>query len=241
MRENPALDKQKVLSFLKVNEGARLRSQVCERVFRNHITSAELDQLLNTVLSGLVYVRDGQWKLSKAGWREANQIAAPEPPESQESAYSDEGWTRFKQLAKENPDASAQRLLQLASKHLGDPLSDTEYWRQFRAANPEWYLGEPRTWYAPDVELIENYPAFYPSRPLTASERANRPTSEAGWREWAARTRGASIEPLLVEMPAYECANILKVCKKVGMVNALDIFGQEKIDLAHRLAGIANT
>ena len=53
------------------------------------------------------------------------------------------------------------------------------------------------------------------------------------------RQPGASLEPFAVEMPAYECANILRVLKKVGEHNALDIFGTEKIATAHRLAGLS--
>jgi hypothetical protein len=232
-----------VLLFLKDSGGARLRSQVCEQVFKNHITADELDQLLRTVLSGLVTARKRKnretWKLTESGWAAANQIVAQKPPESQETPVSD-AYQRFKALAQANPDASPQRLLQLAGRHLGDPLEDTEHWRTFRAENPEWYLQPPQSWYAADVALDESgYPLRYPSGdPLTAKEREVRPATEQGWFERAVRQPGASLEPLAVEMPAYEVANILRVTKKIGQQAAEEIFGSEKIATARRLVGL---
>jgi hypothetical protein len=225
-----------VLLFLKDNGGARIRSQVCEQVFKNHITSAELDTLLSTVLSGLVTARKRKyretWKVTVAGW-----ALAQKPPEEQETPASDT-FQRFKALAQENPDASPQRLLQLAGRSLGDPLAWSEEWR---VAHPEWYLQQPREWYARDVELDQDgYPMRYPTEPLSAQERSARPVNDKAWFERAMRQPGASLEPLAVEMPAYEVANILRVTKKVGEQNALDIFGSSKIGLAWRLARISS-
>lgn len=235
-----------VLLFLRNNGGASLRSQVCEKVFKNHITSAELDKLLSTVLSGLATARKRKnretWKLTPAGWAASNQAAtqevAPIQPETRSETISDD-FARFKALAKENPDASPQRILQLAGRHIGDPLEESNHWREFKAQNPEWYLQQPREWYPADVELTEDYPTRYPSEPLTAKERDVRPTTERGWFERAMRQPGASLEPFAVEMPAFEVANILRVLKKVGEQNALDIFGSEKIATAHRLVGLS--
>ena len=228
----------KVLLFLKDNDGARLRSQVCTQVFNNHITTQELDNLLNTVLSGLVTIRKRKnretWKLTPAGWSVANQMSAPDVAPAQTEAIP-EGFARFKTLAKENPDASPQRLLQLAGRSLGDPLS----WPEWRETHPEWYLQQPRDWYSPDVQLDESgYPLRIPADPLTAKERETRPTNERGWFDRAMRQPGASLEPLACEMPAYECANVLRVTKKVGQQAAEEIFGLEKIMAARRLVVI---
>ena len=232
----------KVLLFLKDNDGARLRSQVCTQVFNNHITTQELDNLLNTVLSGLVTIRKRKnretWKLTPAGWATANQIVVPDAQPAQAEPVSSD-FARFREIVKQNPDCSVQRALQLAGRHLGDPLGDTEQWRAFRAENPEWYLQAPRTWYAADLELdSDGYPLRIPADPLTAKERETRPTNERGWFDRAMRQPGASLEPLACEMPAFEVANVLRVTNKVGEQNALDIFGPTKIELARKLAGI---
>ncbi len=50
----------------------------------------------------------------------------------------------------------------------------------------------------------------------------------------------ASLEPLAMEMPAYEVAYVLRVTKKVGLAAATDIFGEDKILTAFRLARIAS-
>ncbi len=236
-----------VLLFLRNNGGSSHRSQVALEVFQNHISSVELDQLLSTVLSGFVTARTRKnkqtWKLTQAGWSaSANHIAttAQNAPPTQEEPASD-GYARFKALARENPDASPQRLLQLASRHLGDPLEDTEHWRTFRAQNPEWFLAQPKDWYPHDVELdADGYPMRYPAEPLTAKEREVRPTNDRGWFDRAMRQPGASLEPLAVPMPAFEMANILRVVKKVGEQAAVEIFGTGKIATARQLAGISS-
>ncbi len=233
-----------VLLFLRNNGGFSLRSQVALEVFSNNITAAELDKLLATVLNGFVIARTRKnkqtWKLTSQGWvASANHIAtaAQEAQPARQEPISD-GFARFKQLAKDNPDVTPQRLLQVAGRHIGDPLWDTEHWRAFRAQNPEWFLKQPREWYSSDVELTEDYPTRYPENPLTSKERETRPTTERGWFDRAMRQPGASLEPLAVEMSAAECANVIRVVKKVGMQAGQDIFGQEKIEQAHRLAGI---
>jgi hypothetical protein len=243
LREELMQSETEVLLFLRNNGGASLRSQVCEKVFKNHIMSADLDKLLATVLSGLVTARKRKnretWKLTTQGWAaSANQITAPEAQPMQAEPIST-GFARFREIVEQNPDCSVQRALQLAGRHLGDPLEDSEQWRSFRAQNPEWYLLQPKDWYSSDVAVDESgYPLRYPTDPLTAKEREVRPTTEQGWFDRAMRQTGASLEPFAVEMPAYECANILRVCKKVGEQNALDIFGAAKIATARRLAGL---
>jgi hypothetical protein len=230
-----------VLLFLKDNGGARIRSQVCEQVFKNHITSAELDTLLSTVLSGLVTARKRKnretWKLTESGWAAANQIVAQKSLEEQETPVSD-AFQCFKALAQENPDCSIQRLLQLAGRHIGDPLTWGPEWQE---KHREWFLQQSRDWYSQDVELDQDgYPLRYPAgEPLSAQERSVRPVNDKAWFDRAMHQPGASLEPLAVEMPAYEVANILRVTKKVGEQNALDIFGQSKIELARRLAYIS--
>jgi hypothetical protein len=230
---------EKVLVYLRDNGGSAKRSVISIEVFSRNCSSSELDELLETLLSGFVTVdRSKKWLLTPLGWSKANaiQIVAPEAPESQQSISSDDGWTRFKELAKANPDASQQRLLQLAGRHIGDPLDPQ--WAEWRASHPEWFLQQPKDWYAPDVELTEDYPTRYPSDPLTAKDREVRPTGEAGWFERAMRHPGASLEPLACEMPAIEVANVIRVCRKIGMPNAVDIFGAAKIATAHRLVGV---
>jgi hypothetical protein len=236
------LKRDEVLNFLKDNGGTRLRSQVCEGVFSNNIKSAELDNLLSTVLSGLVTARKRKnretWKLTESGWSAANQIAAPEAQPTQAEPIS-AGFARFREIVEQNPDCSVQRALQLAGRHIGDPLGDTEQWRTFRAENPEWFLQLPATWYASDVTLDESgYPLRFPADPLTAKERETRPTTERGWFDRTMRQPGASLEPFAVEMPGFEVANILGVCKKVGQQLAEEIFGPVKIATARRLVGL---
>lgn len=232
-------EKEKVLIFLRDNGGSSGRSDVSIQVFRRNLSAAQLDELLKTVLSGLVEIREKKWTLSQPGWNLANQIDTQEAQPAQEEPATD-AFSRFKALAKANPDVSPQRLLQLAGRHLGDPLEDSEHWRQFRAEHPEWYLQQPREWYAHDLELDQDgYPMRYPTEPLTAKERDVRPVNEKAWFDRAMRSPGASLEPLAMEMPAYEVANILRVVKKVGMQEAEQIFGQAKIEQAQQLAGIA--
>src|SRR5437016_163222 len=239
-------DKEKVLTFLRDHNGEASKSQIIIDIFSSGRSQSELADLLASELAGLVtsrkfYNRKNKpqvWKLTPAGWSVANQMSAPEAQPTQGEPVSSD-FARFKSLAKENPDASPQRLLQLAGRHIGDPLEDTEQWRAFRAENPEWYLQAPRTWYAQDTELdTDGYPLRIPADPLTAKERETRPTNERGWFDRAMRQPGASLEPLACEMPAFEVANVLRVTNKVGEQNALDIFGPTKIELARKLAGI---
>ncbi|HEU0047008.1 MAG TPA: hypothetical protein VFQ43_05310 [Nitrososphaera sp.] len=231
-------DRNKVLSFLKDNEGQTIKTKIFIDVFKSCRSQSELAKLVASELAGLVVVRKKKnkeiWKLTESGWAAANQIGTPEVQPAQEETIPD-GFARFRSLAKENPDASPQRLLQLAGRSLGDPLS----WPEWRETHPEWYLQQPRDWYAHDVELdVDGYPMRFPTDPLTAKERETRPTNERGWFERATRQPGASLEPLACEMPAFEVANVLRVTKKVGEQSGLDIFGQPKIELARRLAGI---
>jgi len=231
-------EKEKVLVFLRNAGGFATRSAISIEVFQRHLTADELDTLLSTVLNGFVEVKEKKWKLTPLGWNLANQIGAPEATPVQPETISSD-FARFKTLAKENPDCSAQRLLQLAGRHLGDPLEDSEQWRSFRAENPEWYLLQPREWYRSDVALDESgYPLRYPTDPLTAKEREVRPATERGWFERTMRQTGASLEPFAVEMPGFECANILRVVKKIGQQLAEEIFGPTKIATARRLVGV---
>src|SRR5215470_14786829 len=125
---------EKVLVYLRDKGGTALRSAVLSDVFSRNSSASELDEILGRDLAGLVYVnRAKKWVLTAPGWVKANtlEIVAPVPPESQEATFSDPNWTRFKELAKANPDASAQRLLQLAGRHIGDPLeSEWAEWRE---------------------------------------------------------------------------------------------------------------
>jgi hypothetical protein len=238
-------DKEKVLVFLRDHEGKASKTQIIIDIFKSGRSQSELADLLASELAGLVVQKKQYnlknkpqtWKLTTAGWATANQIVAEMPAETQEEAIP-EGFARFKSLAKENPDASAQRLLQLAGRHIGDPLQWGSEWQQTR---PEWYLQQPRDWYSRDVELdADGYPMRCAENSLIAKEREVRPSSEAGWFERAMRQPGASLEPLAVEMPAFEVANIIRVTRKVGMANAVDIFGSEKITTAHRLVGLSS-
>jgi hypothetical protein len=229
-----------VLLFLRNNGGASLRSQVCEKVFKNHITSAELDKLLATVLTGFVTARKRKnketWKLTQAGWTaSANHIAttAQNAPPTQEEPASD-GFARFKALARENPDCSVQRLLQLAGRHIPNCLD--EGWE----GPANWWENYPKSVYADDVELDADgqYPLRYPENPLTSKERELRPTTARGWFERALRMPGASLEPFLTPLPIYEVANCLRVTAKVGLKDAIDIFSRDKIKLAFKLAKV---
>jgi len=237
-------DKEKVLVFLRDHEGKASKTQIIIDIFKSGRSQSELADLLASELAGLVVQKKQYnlknkpqtWKLTPAGWATANQIVAEEP-QAQQEAIPD-GFARVKSLAKENPDASAQRLLQLAGRHIGDPLEWGLEWQQTR---PEWYLQQPREWYSGDVELdSDGYPTRCPENPLTAKDRETRPTTEQGWFERAMRSPGASLEPLAVEMPAFEVANVIRVTRKVGMQDAVDIFGHEKIATAHRLAGLSS-
>jgi hypothetical protein len=231
---------EKVLIYLRDSGESASRSAVSVDVFSKNMSAAELDEILDRDLTGLVYVNKAKkWVLTGAGRALSNKLTAQaiveEKPVKQEPISGD--FARFKQLAAENPDSSPQRLLQLAGRHLGDPLDPA--WADWRAKHPEWYLAQPKDWYAADVELDERgYPMRCPSNPLTAKERDTRPKTDRGWFDWAMRQPGASLEPLAKAMPAFECANILRVLKKVGMGNAIDIFGVEKIAKAHEAAGI---
>lgn len=235
-------NKEKVLNFLRANNGVASRSDISGKVFQRHLSATELDTLLATVLSGLVEVKNKKWTLTAPmGWREANLLAgeqtAPEPQPTQQDGVT-EGFSRFKAIVEQNSDSSLQRCLQLAGRHIGDPLTDSECWREFRKQNPEWYLQQPRAWYAPDVELTEDYPTRYPESPLTAKERDARPTNETGWFNRAMRQTGASLEPLAAEMSAAECANVIRVTRKIGQEAAQEVFGPGVIATAHRLAGL---
>jgi hypothetical protein len=160
----------------------------------------------------------------------------PDVQPTQEEPISS-GFENFRSLAKENPDASPQRLQQLAGQHVGDPLEWPSKWLE---THSEWYLQQPREWYSRDVELdSDGYPLRLPADPLPAKERDTRPTNERGWFERAMRQPGASLEPLAVEMPAFECANVIRVCRKVGMQDAQEIFGQAKIETAYLLVGLS--
>jgi len=236
-------DKEKVLVFLRDHEGKASKTQIIIDIFKSGRSQSELADLLASELAGLVVQKKAYnlknkpqtWKLTPAGWAAANQIVAQKPPEEEETPVSD-AFQRFKALAQENPDASPQRLLQLAGRHIGDPLT---WGLEWRAVHPEWYLLQPRDWYERDVELDQDgYPLRYPESPLTAKEREVRPVNDKAWFERAMRQPGASLEPLGVEMPAYECANILRVAKKIGEPAAVEIFGSAKMELAHRLVGV---
>jgi hypothetical protein len=232
-------DRDKVLNFLRDNDGQTNKTQITITVFKSGRSVSELNALLASDLAGLVTVRKRKktetWKLTKPGWAIANQLSSAKPQESQQEPASEE-FARFKALAKENPDASPQRLLQLAGRSLGDPLSWPAEWRE---ARPEWFLGQPRDWYSRDVELdADGYPLRLPESPLTGKEQNARPTNERAWLNWAMRQPGASLEPLAVEMPAFECANILRTVQKIGEPAATEIFGPEKIATARRLAGL---
>jgi hypothetical protein len=228
-------EKEKVLNYLRDAGGSSSRSEVSIQVFRRNLSADKLNTLLNTILAGLVEVRDKKWTLTEAGWREANLLASSQDdPEPQRKTIPDD-LARFKALARENPDASPQRLLQLAGRSLGDPLSWPAEWRE---SHPEWFLQTPRDWYAGDVELIEDYPARYPPDPLTTKDQVTRPTSEAAWFQFAMRSPGASLEPLAVEMPAFEVANVMRTCRKIGDDAATEIFGSIKIETARKLATI---
>ncbi len=228
--------KEKILRDLRDAGGSLSRSQITNQTLQKNSSSSELDDLLNTVLSGLVEIKDKKWALTKAGWSEANVFAnAQEAKPTQTEAISD-GFSKFKAIAKENPDASAQRLLQLSGRHIGDPLEWGSEWQQTR---PEWYLQQPRDWYERDVELdSDGYPMRCPETSLTAKDREIRPTTELGWFERAMRSPGASLEPLAVEMPAYEVANVIRVSRKIGIQAAQEIFGLTKIATAHQLGGL---
>jgi hypothetical protein len=237
---------EKVLVYLRDNKGSALRSVISIEVFQRNLSASELDELLNSPLSGLVQVESiktaktsaSVWKLTSLGWEKAHGVDRPaqELTPAQAEAIP-EGFARFRQLARQNPDCSPQRLLQLAGRHLGDPLESD--WAEWRESHQEWFLKQPRDWYAKDVELdADGYPLRYPSDPLTLGEHEDRPKTERGWSEWATRQPGARLEPLAKEMPAYQAANVIRVCRKVGLANAIDIFGQAKIDLAHRLTGV---
>ena len=232
--------KEKVLNFLRVVGGSSNRARIMNEPLQKHGTASDLDELLNTVLSGLVEVKDDKWVLTKLGWAEANALASVQPvqdPPPADTEQVSQGFARFRRLAKENPDTSPQRLLQLAGRHIGDPLEAD--WAEWRETHPEWYFQQPRVWHAKDVELdADGYPLRYPENPLTLGEHEDRPKTERGWFEWATRQPGASLEPLAKEMPAFECSNIVRVTRKVGTANAIDIFGQAKIDLAHQLVGV---
>jgi hypothetical protein len=234
--------KEKILRDLRDAGGSLSRSQITNQTLQKNSSSSELDELLSTVLSGLVEIKGKKWTLTQAGWSEANIHATGQEVEPAQTEAIPDDFSRFRSIAKENPDSSAQRLLQLAGRHLGDPLEDSEHWREFKAEHPEWYLAQPQTWYARDVELdSDGYPMRCPENPLTAKDRETRPTTEAGWFERAMRSPGASLEPLSVApMPAFEVANVIRVSRKVGMVNAVDIFRPEKIATAHRLAGLSS-
>jgi len=232
-------DRDKVLSFLRDNGGQTHKTQITITVFRSGRSLSELNALLASELAGLVTVRKRKktetWKLTPGGWAIANQIAAQRPPEPK-PALIDEGFQRFKTLAKENPDASPQRLLQLAGRSLGDPLSWPSEWR---GLHPDWFLQTSREWYARDVELdADGYPMRLPESPLTSKEQNIRPTTERGWFDQAMRSLGASLEPLAVEMPAFECANILRTVQKIGEPAATEIFGPARVGQARQLATI---
>lgn len=228
-------EKEKVLIFLRNAGGFASRSSISIDVFQRHLSASELDELLDTVLSGLVEIKKKKWTLTPLGWNLANQIGAPEVQPTQAEAISSD-FARFRSLAKENPDVSPQRLLQLAGRHIGDPLEWPAEWRE---TNPEWYLAQPKDWYSSDLALDESgYPLRYPAGPLTAKEREVRPTTDKAWFDRAMRQPGASLEPLAVPMPAFEVANILRVTKKIGLPSAQEIFGLAKIERAQRLAGL---
>jgi hypothetical protein len=228
-------EKEKVLNYLRDAGGSLSRSEVSIQVFRRNLSAHQLDTLLNTVLAGLVEVRDKRWTLTDAGWREANLLTSPQDSPEPQETISD-GFARFRSLARENPDASLQRLLQLAGRSLGDPLEWGTEWQQ---ARPEWYLQSPRDWYSRDVELdSDGYPLRLPDNPLTTKEQNTRPTTERAWFEWTTRQSGASLQPLAVEMPAFEVANILRTCRKIGENAATEIFGPAKIETARELATI---
>jgi hypothetical protein len=236
-REISMTKKEKILRDLRDAGGSLTRTQITNRTLQKNSSASELDELLSTVLSGLVEVKDKKWTLTQAGWSEANILATAQEPQPAQQETIPDGFSKFRDLARNNPDVSAQRLLQIAGRHLGDPLEPQ--WADWRAEHPEWYLQQPRDWYSRDVELdIDGYPMRVPENPLTAKEQGTRPTNERGWFEFAMRSPGASLEPLAVPMPAYECANIIRVCRKIGMQAAQDIFGPEKIATAHKLAGI---
>jgi hypothetical protein len=230
--------KEKILRDLRDAGGSLTRTQITNQTLQKNSSSSELDELLSTVLSGLVEIKDKKWTLTKAGWSEANILATAQERQPAQAETIPDGFSKFRDLAKNNPDCSVQRLLQLAGRHLGDPLEWGPEWQQTR---PEWYLQQPREWYSRDVELdADGYPTRCPEIPLTAKEREVRPATEQGWFERAMRLPGASLEPLAVEMPAFEVANVVRVCLKVGMQNAVDIFGPAKIATAHRLVGLSS-
>ena len=232
-------DKEKVLCFLRDNSGQTIKTRIIIDLFRSGRSQSELNDLLTSVLAGLVTVRRKKnkeiWKLTPAGWSAVNQIVPEKPAETLTEAISDD-FQRFKDLAKNNPDCSPQRLLQLAGRHLGDPFEWGFEWQQ---AHPDWFLQQPRDWYARDVELdADGYPSRLPESPLTGKDREVRPNSERSWFEFAVRCPGASLEPLAVEMPAFEVANVIRVTRKIGMENATEIFGPEKLATAYRLASL---
>lgn len=232
-------DKHEVLCYLRDNQGKALRSAVSIEVFNRNQSASELDKMLKTILAGFVKVgKDRKWTLTSAGWEQANLMPADTPPAQQQPVS--EGVARFKQIIADNPDCSTQRARQLFGSSLKDPLDPT--WAEWRENNPEWYLREPKDWYAPDVELDQTnqYPMRYPTRPLTAKERATRPRTPEGWFRYAMGQPSASLEPYCAPMgmAAAECTNIIKVVRKVGMVAALEIFKADRIATAHRLVGI---
>jgi hypothetical protein len=232
-------DRDKVLSFLKDNAGQTIKTKIVIDVFKSGRSQSELAKLLASELAGLVSVRKKKnkeiWKLTESGWAAANQISAPVvQPEQEEPVASD--FARFRSLAKENPDASPQRLLQLAGRHLGDPLEWPAKWLE---THPEWFLQLSSAWYSPDVQLDEaGYPLRFPTEPLTAQERSVRPANDKTWFERAMRQPGASLEPFAVPMPAFEVANVLRVTKKIGQQAAEEIFGSVKIATARQLVGV---
>jgi len=205
-------DKEKVLIFLRDHNGEASKSQIIIDIFSSGRSQSELADLLASELAGLVtsrkfYNRKNKpqvWKLTPAGWSVANQIGAPAVQPAQAETVSSD-FARFGTLAKENPDCSVQRLLQLAGRHIGDPLSWGQEWQQSHA---DWFLQQPRDWYSPDVQLDESgYPLRIPADPLTAKERETRPTNERVGLTEPCASQGRAWSHSAVEMCAAECAN----------------------------------
>jgi hypothetical protein len=233
--------KNKILLALKEAGGTVTRTHLFKHTLQRNVPGKQIELIMGSVLAGLVELKNGNWTLTTLGWAEVNASALASPQnesETPQEAPASEAFVQFKKIARENPDASPERLLQLAGRGLGDPLTNTPKWNEFRAKRPEWYLDSPASWYPQDVELNGDYPARYPIKPECATSRA---TSDAAWFKFAMSQPGASLEPFAVTMPAFEVANILRVSRKVGKPAALEIFGEDRIRTALELAGVRKT
>src|SRR5438046_1873415 len=95
--------KEKVLNFLRDTGGSSNRRRITNEALQKNCTASELDELLSTVLSGLVEIKEKKWTLTPVGWSEANVLAVAQNAEPPQEETIPDGFSRFRSLAKENP------------------------------------------------------------------------------------------------------------------------------------------